>query len=142
MVLLDLEHVFARVEAARASRAAQIPKAERIVKAQARVFEEWRKSRRSIETLRAVRGRVLSIANEEAERFGRGRTEAEREQMRRLARSLARTLLHSPTVALRTADPESPEGQLLLEQVPVLFGVEVGDESPPGPPASGTDSAT
>lgn len=128
-VLFDLEHVFARVESARADRAAQIPSAERIVKAQTESFMEWRASRQGIETLKAVRGRVLSIANQEAERFAQGRSKEEREQLQRLARSLARTILHPPTVALRSADPASAEGRFLLEQLPALFGVDDVDDA-------------
>ena len=139
--LFDLEHVFARVEAARASRAAQIPKAERIVKSQARSFSDWQRSRRSIDTLKAVRAKVLAVASEEAERFAQGRSNEEREQMRLLARSLARTLLHQPTLALRSADPESPEGRFLLEQVPALFGVEHDDAASAFSEAAGLDGS-
>ena len=124
VVLFDLEHVFARVEAGRAGRAAHAPKAERLVKAQALVFEEWRMSRRSVDTVKAVRAHVLSLANDEAERLTQGHSPEEREKMRLFARSLARTLLHAPTVALRSADPESPEGRFLIERLPALFGLD------------------
>jgi len=125
--LFDLDHVFERVEAARAARAAQVPRAEAIVREQAEVFSRWLRSRRSVDVLKAVRRQVLDLAQAEAERFGQGRSEEEREQMRLLARSLARTLLHPPTLALREADPESPEGRFLLEVAPALFGVTPGE---------------
>ena len=86
----------------------------------------------SVDVLKAVRRQVLDLARAEAERFGQGRTEEEKEQMRLLARSLARTILHTPTVALREADPESPEGRFLLETAPTLFGVDLdGADGPP-----------
>ena len=122
--LFDLDHVFERVEAARAARAAQIPRAEAIVREQAEAYVRWVRSRRSVEVLKAVRRQVLDLARTEAERFGQGRSEEEKEQMRLLARSLARTLLHQPTLALRDADPESPEGRFMLEAAPALFGVD------------------
>jgi glutamyl-tRNA reductase len=122
--LIDLDHVFDRVEQAKAARAAQLPQAEIIVKAKVEEFDTWFRSRSSINILRAVREHVLELAMDEAERFSRGRTDEEQEQMRRLARSLARTLLHHPTIALRTADPVTNDGRLLLESAPVLFGVQ------------------
>jgi glutamyl-tRNA reductase len=122
--LFDLDHVFERVEEARAARAAQIPRAEAIVREQADVYIRWVRSRRSVEVLKAVRRQVLDLARTEAERFGQGRSDEEKEQMRLLARSLARTLLHQPTLALRDADPESPEGRFMLEAAPALFGVD------------------
>lgn len=126
--LFDLDHVFERVEAARAARAAQVPRAETIVREQAEQFGRWLRSRRSIDVLKAVRRQVLDLAQAEAERFGQGRSEEEKEQMRLLARSLARTLLHPPTLALREADPESPEGRFLLEAAPALFGVRLDED--------------
>ena len=122
--LIDLDHVFDRVEQAKAARAAQLPQAEIIVKAKVEEFDTWFRSRSSINILRAVREHVLELAMDEAERFSRGRTDEEQEQMRRLARSLARTLHHHPTIALRTADPVTNDGRLLLESAPVLFGVQ------------------
>jgi glutamyl-tRNA reductase len=124
--LFDLEHVFQRVERARAARAAQAPLAEAIVEEQADGFVRWLRSRECVSVLRAVREQVLELAGAEAERFGQGRSEREREEMRRFARSLARTLLHPPTVALRTADPDSDEGRALLESATALFGVGAG----------------
>lgn len=133
--LFDLDHVFERVETARAARARQIPRAEAIVREQAQRFGRWLRSRRSVDVVRAVRERVLEVARVEAERFGQGRSEAEKEQMRLLARSLARTLLHPTSVALSRADPASPEGRALLESAPALFGV---DPEPP-PNAAGRE---
>jgi len=126
--LFDLDHVFERVEAAKASRAAQVPKAEAIVRRQEESFGEWLRSRQGIQVLRAVRAHVLEVARDEARRYGKGRSLEEREQIERLARSVARTLLHRPTLALRDADPASPEGRSLLEAAPALFGVEVSSD--------------
>ena len=123
VTLFDLDHVFERVEAAKASRAAQVPLAEAIVQAQAQLFARWLRSRQGVDVLRAVRQHVLDVAQEEASRFARGRSDEEQEEIRRFARSMARTILHQPTLALREADPESPSGRTLLEAAPALFGV-------------------
>jgi glutamyl-tRNA reductase len=121
--LMDLTQVFARVEEALRSRTAQVPRAEAIVDAEVENFSMWVRSRETAPVLRAVREQVLALAQEEAERKARGRTPEEREELLRFARSLARTLLHSPTVAIRDADPSSPEGQWLLRNATSLFGV-------------------
>lgn len=127
--LLDLAHVFERVEAARQSRAAQVPRAEGIVDAEVENFSQWMRSRETAAVLRAVREQVLALAQEEAVRRARGRSDAEREDLQRFARSLARTLLHSPTVAIREADPRSPEGAWLLRSASSLFGITPGDDA-------------
>jgi glutamyl-tRNA reductase len=121
--LIDLQAVFDRVEAARDARAAQVPKAERIVREHAEAFARWLRSRENVKVLRAVRSRVLDLAREEAERLSKGRGDEEREAMTRFARSVARTLLHRPTLALRDADASTPDGRALLESASRLFGV-------------------
>lgn len=122
--LVDLDAVFRRVESAREARAAQVPLAEAIVKEQAEHFLRWFRARPGIDVLRAVRREVLRRASAEAERFARGREPTDREDFRRFARTLARRLLHTPTVALREADPANEEGRVLLESAQALFGVE------------------
>ena len=57
---------------------------------------------------------VLKLANDEAERVTRGKNDTEKEEILLIARSLARTLLHQPTVALRSADLSTDEGQKIL----------------------------
>ena len=128
--LFDLDLVFRRVTAARAARATEVPRAEAIVEEAATAFVAWQRSRDGVSVLRAVRGQVLELAQMEAERHGQGRTEAEREELRRFARSLARALLHPPTVALREADATSAEGRSLLESATRLFGVEAARDRP------------
>ena len=122
--LFDLEHISERVEKVRAVRAAQVPQAEAIVAEEGAAFRRWVLSRRGVSVLKAVRGQVFGLAEAEAARHGRGRTEEERDLMKRFARSLARTILHSPTVALRGVDPSSEEGRSLLKDAAVLFGVD------------------
>jgi glutamyl-tRNA reductase len=126
--VFDLDHVFDRVESARAERARQVPQAEAIVTEETEEFVQWLRCRENVSVLTAVRSQVLELAQSVAERHARGRSEGEREEMRMLARSLARTLLHPPTMALREADPGSTEGRWLLESAATLFGVQ--DESP------------
>ena len=122
--VLDLEQVFARVESARAERAAHVPRAEAIVAEQADRFLRWMRSRGSLDVLRAIREQALEVARAEADRIGQSQDEDERVRLRRLARSIARTLLHAPTLALRDADASTPSGRALIESAVALFGVE------------------
>jgi glutamyl-tRNA reductase len=121
--ILDLAQIFERVKAARAARAAQVPRAEAIVEAEVQNFVQWARGRETASVLRAVREQVLALAQQEAKRRGRGRSEAEQYELIQFARSLARALLHSPTVAIRDADPSSPEGQWILRTATTLFGL-------------------
>ena len=131
--LLDLAQVFHRVEEARASRAAQVPLAEAIVEQELETYYRWVRARPSAPVLRAVRDQVLAMAQEEAERRSRGRPAEEREELALFARSLARTLLHAPTVAIRDADSSTQEGRWLLRVAPSMFGIaEDGDVPPDG----------
>lgn len=129
---MDLQQIFTRVESALEARAAQIPRAESIVDAEVEEFVLWVRSRETAPVLRAVREQVLAVAQQEAERRARGRTAEEREELLRFARSLARTLLHSPTVAIRDADPASPEGRCLLRTATSLFGIAHDRVASPG----------
>jgi glutamyl-tRNA reductase len=132
--VLDLAHIFEQVESAREVRAAEVPRAEAIVDAEVENFVEWVRVRESTPVLRAVREQVLGLAAAEAERRARGRSDSEREELLGFARSLARTLLHEPTLAIRRADPASPEGQSLLRTATTLFGLDTA-----GQVASGGD---
>lgn len=121
--LLDLEVVHQRALAARQARAEQVPRAEALVGEELERFTRWMQSRQSLPLVRAVREQVLTLAQREADRQGRGLEPRQQEALRRLARGLARTLLHQPTTALRDADPDTPEGRQLLATAETLFGV-------------------
>jgi glutamyl-tRNA reductase len=129
--VLDLAQVFERVASAREARASEVPKAQAIVDEEVERFATWRKSRQAASVLREVREQVMAIAESEANRRSRGLDAEERQNLQRFARSLARTLLHAPTVAIRGADPTSAEGQWLLRSASSLFGV--GDDGPADP---------
>jgi glutamyl-tRNA reductase len=131
--ILDLGEVFERVSAAREARAAQVPRAEAIIDEEVERFAAWRRSRHAASVLRGIREQVLTLAHEEASRRSRGWSEEQREELQRFARSLARTLLHAPTVAIRGADPTSAEGQWLLRSASSLFGVPNGDSGEDAP---------
>lgn len=123
--ILDLEAIHERTQAARAARAAQVPRAETLVDDDVERFVRWARGRQTLPIVRALREDVLSLARREAERHGRGLDPAQQEALRRMARSVARALLHHPTTALRDADPDSDEGRRLIRSAESLFGVEL-----------------
>jgi glutamyl-tRNA reductase len=132
--VFDLEHVFGRVEAAREARAAHLPRARLVIDEEVRAYETWYRSRDSATVVEAVRRRMLDRAMTEAERHVSRVPDDQKEQMRRLARSVARAILHQPTVALRDVDASSERGRVLLEHASKLFGVdEVADDELPDP---------
>jgi glutamyl-tRNA reductase len=132
--VFDLEHVFRRVEAAREARAAHLPRARLVIDEEVRAYETWYRSRENAAVVEAVRRRMLDRAMIEAERYASRAPEEQKEQMRRLARSVARAILHQPTVVLRDVDPSSERGRALLEHASKLFGVdEPTDEERPDP---------
>ena len=95
-------------------------------------FAHWVRSRMSAPVLRAVREQILALARDEAERRARGKSPEEREELTRFARSLARTLLHGPTVAICDADPGTPALQGLLRAAPTLFGLDGAEDDAVG----------
>ncbi|MEQ8329872.1 MAG: glutamyl-tRNA reductase [Longimicrobiales bacterium] len=121
--LVDLDRISREVEQARSRRNAQVPAAEAIVDDEVGRFEEWLRRRHAVPILRGLREQVLARAQEEAERLARGGSPQDVQQARRLARAVARSLLHRPTVALRDVDPSSPDGRVLLDAAASLFGV-------------------
>jgi glutamyl-tRNA reductase len=123
VTMIDLEDVFGQVEASRRSRAAQVPMAETLVEEEAESFMRWLRLRENAVVVKALRSHVLERALGEAERYAGRVPEEQREHLRRLARSIARSILHRPTTALRDADPASEEGRSLLRHGPALFGV-------------------
>lgn len=132
VTLFDLELVFRRMETARKARATQVPLAEAVVAEETEAFLSWLRSRENASVLKALRSQVLNRALAEAERHAKGASEEQREQMRRLALSVARALLRQPTVILREADPTSDEGRKLLAHATTLFGIEEHADEPTG----------
>ncbi|MDT8369118.1 MAG: glutamyl-tRNA reductase [Longimicrobiales bacterium] len=123
-VVMDLDFVHRNAAHARRARESEVPQAVAIVEEELERFVAWYRGRSAVPRLRAVRDTVLSMAASEAERYGRGLDDDERERLDRFARALARTLLHQPTVALRDADPGTEEGRQILETAGVLFGID------------------
>ncbi len=136
--VLDLQAVHERVAAVRQTRAAQVPVARAVVAEEVDRFVRWARARAAAPVVRAVSERVLEQAREAARRHARGLEPEQRETLQRFARSLARTLLHEPTRALREADVRTVEGRGVLRAAEALFGVASDGE----PVILGTERAS
>ncbi len=116
---LNLSTLQDHVEQARTERARWIPEVETYVEAAVDGYVGWLHGRGTMPLLVELREHVLTSALAHAERAGRGLPPEERERLRRLARSIGRSVLHQPTRALREAGTE--ENLRLADAVRKLF---------------------
>jgi glutamyl-tRNA reductase len=123
----DLEGV---VEASLAGRRAEAARAERIVAAEARRFQEWQASLAVVPAIASLRARAEEIRAAELAK-AEGRLERLSESERRLVESvtsqIVNKLLHLPTVRLKQA-AAAADGPVYADVVRHLFGLD-GDES-------------
>lgn len=121
--LLGITALQRHIRESQVSRTRWIPDAERIVDEAVAAFSLWFRGRGVVPFVVRMREEVMQRALDEAERAGRGCVPEERERLRRLARSVARSMLHAPTAALRSVDPGSADGVQLMETTRALFGL-------------------
>jgi glutamyl-tRNA reductase len=125
----DLEGV---VEASLAGRRAEAARAERIVAAEAKRFQEWQASLAVVPAIASLRARAEEIRAAELAK-AEGRLERLSENERRLVESvtsqIVNKLLHLPTVRLKQA-AAAADGPVYADVVRHLFGLD-GEE--PGP---------
>ena len=125
----------------------EVPRAERMVEEAADEFWRWYAGLRAVPLIRALRDRAEALRREELDRWS-GRfahlSEADRERIDRLTRSLLRKWLHAPTARLREAAAAGGEAAL-LEAARELFSVDGTGREPgsavPDAEARDTDDA-
>jgi glutamyl-tRNA reductase len=121
----DLERVVATNLAQRAKSAEH---ATRIVEHEAGQFEQWLRTQGVVPTIRALRERFAQVAEAELQKTldqlaRREHTQPQqREAIQRLVQLVVNKLLHSPTTALREAEPD--QAALRAEVLCALFGLE------------------
>ena len=119
----DLERV---VEVNLNGRMREAELAEAIVLGEAGRFTEWRRTLSVVPTISALRERAEQIRTTELTRVAgqwESMSEADRDRVEQLTRSIVNTLLHEPTVRLRAAVAEG-DGVAHLESIRHLFGVD------------------
>jgi len=125
----DIDDLEAVVEASLVGRRAEAVRAERIVAAEARRFQDWQASLAVVPAIASLRARAEEIrAAELAKAEGRlGRlTESERRLVESVTAQIVNKLLHLPTVRLKQA-AAAADGLIYADVVRYLFGLEGED---------------
>lgn len=121
--LLDLDAMRLRVEDSLARREEEIPPAEEIVEEELKRFVDWLETRDVVPILRALRESFEEIGEEVLDAELRRHGEEHEEALIRTTRRLINTLLHTPTVRLKTLDPSTHTDILKLRAVEDLFAL-------------------
>jgi glutamyl-tRNA reductase len=134
VTLLDLDDVQGRVARNRAARQSDVGAARAIVDAEAERFERWRAAREAAPTVAALQAAGDAIVADLLERNAphwQSLSDDDRERVARLARAVARRLLHEPTLRLKQAaqDGDPATGRAAR----ALFALDEDDAS--GAPA-------
>lgn len=120
--LFDVDTLEPVCNANRASRAAEMRRAEALVDDEVRKFAEWWSMRQALPTIRALRERAEAIRDAEIRRALARCPELspqQRDTVEALSAAIVNKLLHDPTIALR--DPHS--GTELVDAVHRLFNI-------------------
>jgi glutamyl-tRNA reductase len=133
VTLLDLDDVQARVARNRAARRSDVAAAEALLAREVERFERWRAARAAAPTVAALQGAgdaiVADLLALNASHW-ESLSEADRERVERLARAVARRLLHEPTRRVKQA---AGEGDAAPERAARdLFGLDT-DVTPAAP---------
>lgn len=121
--LLDLDDMRLRVEDSLARREEEVPPAETIVEEELERFVDWLETRDVVPILRALRESFHAVGDEVLEAEIRRHGEEHREALARATRRLLNTLLHTPTVRLKTLDPSTHTDILKLRAIEDLFAL-------------------
>lgn len=126
--VLDIDDLQVVVERNSATRAAEAEKAERVLTTELGYFEEWLDSLEVVPAITAMRERADEIVRRvlaEQENQWQDLGEDDRERLEAALHSVARRLLHDPTLKLK--DKAGTEESLeFLAVARELFGIEAG----------------
>ncbi|HMB68364.1 MAG TPA: glutamyl-tRNA reductase [bacterium] len=107
----------------------EIPAVEAIVAEETARFEKWMLSLQTTPVVVALRDEGERIRRETLERFGKGLSAEERALLERFSDGLVKKLMHGPTVAVRSCDPQTYEGLRGLHWAQRMFGLD-GEDGP------------
>ncbi len=136
VTLYDVDGLQEQVDRHRLVRRAEARKAEGIVEEEIQGFAGWLGQLEAMPTIAALRARGDAIVDQVlADNAGRweSASERDRERVAAIARTVAKRLLHEPTLRVRAADEDHRHQRVQL--VRELFGLE--DEQPGADAAAG-----
>lgn len=129
LVLRDIADVGVVVERGAEARRAELPKVEAIVEEEVDSFCAWERSLALGPSIAELRAWAERIRRDEVAKLAskRGSTDAEREELDRLARSIVNKLLHRPVTQIKEL-VRGKDGQVYLEAFQELFDLEGSGE--------------
>ncbi|MEN8145655.1 MAG: glutamyl-tRNA reductase [Gemmatimonadota bacterium] len=127
LTIHDLDGLAERVELNRERQAGEIPKAESIVDEELERFAAWRRERRVVPVLTALRDRFFETGAREVEAQVKRMGPERRDELERYTQALLAKLLHVPTTRIKEVDRETDRGAALLDSLRELF--ELADET-------------
>lgn len=127
VTLLDLDDMQIRVEDSLAQREEEVPTAEAIVEEELGRFVDWLETRDVVPLLRALRNRFHEIGEDVLEAEVRRYGEEHREPLEHVTRRLLNTLLHTPTVRLKSLNPSTETDIQKLRAIENLFALRALD---------------
>ncbi len=139
--LHDIDDVQQIVERNASGREAEARLAEPILAAELDRFERWLASLEVVPTIASLRGRADEVVRRVlAENDGRWETlsEADRERLEAMARTIASRLLHDPTLRMKRA-AGSDDAYLYVSALRELFGLDAETEPEAGGKAEVTE---
>lgn len=134
--LYDMDNLNAHLEHSLAERMAEVPRVRSIVEEEVHEFQEYMKSLEMIPIIADMRKQAESIRQSVLDKsLSRmpDLTDAERERIEAMTRSLVKKILDAPTQRLR-AEAASPHAPAYATVVRTLFGLQPGDPELPGEP--------
>lgn len=121
VAVIDLDGFTEAARERREAQAASIPAVEAIVEDELQRFVGWWNHRRLVPFVRRLRETVQSAASAELDALLEGRSDVERETMRRLSHAMVNRLLHHPLTRLRTIAAQHPDRIGALADLEALF---------------------
>jgi glutamyl-tRNA reductase len=129
VALHDMDDLQRLVERNTSGREAEAKRAEVVLRAELGRFERWLATQDVTPTIAALRARGDEIVERvlaENESRWEGVTDADRERLRAMARSIASRLLHEPTLRLKRSGEEDVYARVAALRE--LFGLDAGTE--------------
>ncbi len=108
VTLVNIDDLNKQIEANRAKRSRQIPKARRIVGKFVAQFGRWQQSLDVVPVIARLSQKADELAKAEARRYAKDFAKDGRQKLEIFARSLAKKLLHGPIAFLKSDEKDEP----------------------------------
>lgn len=131
--LYDIDALTVMVEQNLARRRKEIPKVEAIIRKELGEFLAWYDSLAVTPLIKVLREHLEAIRQEQLRRYEHQFTEEDRTRLDQFTRTLVNRILHQPLTQLRGFPQDARWGNMRLDTVRLLFGLEAEHETPDDP---------